>query len=384
MIKKLRDIKSVSSRRKFLESIKHIPFEAISVYPKELDLASLHNCENMVGATSVPLGIAGPLEIHGSYASGEYFIPLATTEGALVASVSRGCKAITENGGVTVVVQRVGITRGPVFYTGSLEKSERFSQWLKEHEKELAVEAEKTSSHLKLMTIKISFLAHYVFVQFFYDTMDAMGMNMATIATQRIAQYIEEKTGVSCLSVAGNFDVDKKPAYLNFLNNRGFAVWAEVELAERTLKTVLKTNKQKIFDTWLAKCVYGSMMSGSLGFNAHFANMLSALFIACGQDVAHVVEGSMGVTTTQINKKGLTVSIYVPSLVIGTVGGATSLPTQKEALTLLGVSGGNEGRNALAFAEIVGGVLLAGEISLLAALSQGVLASSHQRFARGE
>lgn len=383
-MKKLRDIKTVNARRKYLESLTHTTLLASSTYPKELDLSAVHNCENMVGATTVPLGVAGPLEIHGSHASGAYYIPLATTEGALVASVSRGCKAITENGGATVIVHRVGITRGPVFYTGSLEKSETFSRWLKTHERELATQAEKTSSHLKLTTMKISFLAHYVFVQFFYDTMDAMGMNMATIATQKIAEYIEGKTGISCLSVAGNFDVDKKPAYLNFLNNRGFTVWAEVELPDRTLKTVLKTHPQNMFDTWMAKCVYGSMMSGSLGSNAHFANMLSALFIACGQDPAHVVEGSMGVTTTQLHKKGLTVSIYVPSLVVGTVGGGTTLPSQKEALTLLGVSGGNGGRNALAFAEIVGGVLLAGEISLLAALSQGVLAVSHQRFARGK
>ncbi|MBI2617627.1 hydroxymethylglutaryl-CoA reductase [Candidatus Gottesmanbacteria bacterium] len=381
---KLQDAKTVRVRRKLLETITKKSFSSVSTYPESLEVASSHNCENMVGATSIPLGIAGPIHIRGSVAKGTFYLPLATTEGALVASINRGCKAISQSGGGIVNCHRVGITRGPVFYTGSIENSEKLYRWIKTHGDRLRKEAQETSNHLKLDKIKVNTLSQHVFVRFSFDTQDAMGMNMATIATQKMAEFLEHETGFKCLSLAGNFDIDKKAAWLNFIENRGWKVWAEVILSEKVLSSVLKTTAQKLYETWLAKCVYGSMMSGSLGFNAHFANVVAALFIATGQDVAHVVEGSLGITTTQMTKQGLYLSVYLPSLVIGTVGGGTSLPAQNEALDILGVAGGKNGKNAATLAEIVGGAVLAGEISLLASLSVGSLASSHQKFARGK
>ena len=221
-------------------------------------------------------------------------------------------------------------------------------------------------------------VAHYLFVRFSFDTGDAMGMNMVTIATDAVSKLIEKETGATCLSVAGNFDVDKKPAWLNVINNRGMVVWAECVIKKEIVAEVLKTNAEKVFEVWLSKCMVGSAMSGSLGFNAQFANVIAAIFIAAGQDPAHVVEGSTGITTVKALSGGdLYVSVYLPSLLVGTVGGGTNLATQKEALELLGVVG-----KTGAFAEIVGSAVLAGEISLLASLSEGSLAGAHSTLGR--
>jgi len=183
------------------------------------------------------------------------------------------------------------------------------------------------------------------------------------------------------LAVAGNFDIDKKPAWLNFINNRGFPVWAEVVLKKEVVETILKTTPEQFFEVWLAKCMIGSAMSGSLGFNSHYANVIAAMFIATGQDPAHVVEGSMGVTTAKVLTNGdLYVSVYLPALNIGTVGGGTQLATQQEALQILQVAGEN---NVEKFAELIGGAVLAGEISLLASLSEGSLSDAHRELGRG-
>lgn len=377
MNKKLRDFKTASDRRKALEVSKSKAFSAIgSTILKDYDFTG--HCENAIGATQIPLGIAGPLNIKDQSRVEKYFLPLATTEGALVASINRGCKAIAVSGGVAGHVYRAGVTRGPVFLTDSIEGNKKFYHWLKDHEDVLKQQARETSGHLVLKKMVIRTVGRYSFVRFSFDTADAMGMNMVTIAVAKMAQFIEKEMKVQCVSVAGNFDIDKKPAWLNFIENRGFKVWAEVVLSPQALKTVLKTTPEKMFKLWLSKCVYGSIMSGSLGFNAQFANVVAAIFIATGQDPAHVVEGSMGVTTTEILSSGdLYVSIYLPALLVGTVGGGTLLPTQKEALEILGLYGSG---NVEEFAQVIGGAVLAGEISLLASLAEGSLANVHARF----
>jgi len=374
----IRNYQSVTDRRKALE--KELKVELLNIGRFSLDekVASSRNCENMIGAAQIPLGIAGPLQIQDK----KYFVPLATTEGALVASVSRGCKAIVESGGASVFVEKAGITRGPVFYTGSLEKSKKLKNWISKNEALLKKTAESTSSHLKIKNIFVRMVSTHAFVRFSFDTGDAMGMNMATIATQKMAKLIEAKTGIECLSVAGNFDIDKKPAWLNFIENRGIASWAEVVVKKDIVKSVLKTTPEKIFDVWLSKCMLGSAMSGAMGFNSHFANIIAAVFLATGQDPAHVVEGSMGITTAKVLKNGdLHFSIYLPALIVGTVGGGTSLSTQKEALSIMGVAGNKKSEK---FAEIIAATVLAGELSLLASLAEGSLANAHKKLGRGE
>lgn len=377
----LRDYNSASKRRKALEKELGLELSRLGEFTFDESVVSSRNCENMIGAVQVPVGIAGPLELRTSNLEPRtYYIPLATTEGALVASVNRGCKAITESGGANAISHRVGMTRGPVFYTGSIKKSNQLYKWLKENKKKIADASGKTSMHLKFEKFDIRTQGPYVYVRFYFNTGDAMGMNMVTIATQKLSELIEKETGVRCISIAGNFDIDKKPAWLNFINGRGIEVWAEAIIKKEVLEDVLKTTAEKFFDVWLAKCMIGSAMSGSLGFNAQYANIIAALFIATGQDPAHVVEGSMGITTAKVLNKDLLVSVYLPALNIGTVGGGTTLATQQEALKILGVAGGGKVEK---FAEVIAGAVLAGEISLLSSLSEGTLAKAHEKLGRG-
>ncbi len=374
---KLTNFQSIEERRNFLEKKLGIDLKNIGQVLEKEDEEKIH-CENRIGDARLPLGVAGPLEIKNlKFKIKNYYIPLATTEGALVASVNRGCKAISLCGGVTTLAEDIGATRGPVFQTAGINESLKFKKWLNDNFILLAKEAKKTSSYLRLKKLSIRMVGDNVFVRFYFNTIDAMGMNMATTATASIIRIIEKKTKVKCLSITGNFCIDKKPAWLNFISGRGKQIWAEVILTKKVLKDFLKTTGEKIFNVWLAKCMVGSAMSGSLGFNAHFANVVAAFFAASGQDLAHVVEGSMGVTTTKILADGnLYFSIYMPAVMLATVGGGTKLKTQQEALSIIGV------KKSIELAEILAGAVLAGEVSLLASLAEGTLVKAHERLGR--
>lgn len=370
----LRDQKNRDERRTYLEKV--LSTELHSLTEAQVDAEEDAHCENQVGAISIPLGVAGPILLHGSSVNGEHYIPLATTEGALVASISRGSKAISSSGGANVFQYATGATRGSVFYAGSIKKRNELRMWIKENKNRIKEAAESTSSHLTYKDVSIRGTGEYLYARFQYDTSEAMGMNMVTIATQKVVDLIEAETGVQCLAVAGNFDIDKKPAWLNFMQSRGREVWAEAVIPEEVLKTTLKTTAQKIFDVWLAKCMIGSAMAGSLGFNCHFANVVAAFNAATGQDLAHVVEGSHGITTTKVVGNDLYISVSMPSLMLATVGGGTKLKTQTEARTITGCS------SVAQLAEVLGGAVLAGELSLLASLSAHTLASSHKKLGR--
>ena len=374
----LRGFKSVAKRREALEKLLSADLKHIGNFSLDEKVASSRNCENMIGAAQIPLGVAGPIKITGENIKGDFYIPLATSEGALIASISRGIKAINLGGGAQVLTYRVGTTRGPVFDTTSIKKSNELFKWIKKNPNKIAEASGKTSKHLKFLKTDVRTQGRYVFLRFYFNTQDAMGMNMATIATEKITELIEKEVGVKCLSVAGNFDIDKKPAWLNFIKNRGFKVWAEVVVPSKVVKNVLKTTSEDFFEVWLTKCMIGSALSGSLGFNAHFANIIAAFFAATGQDIAHTVEGSMGMTTAKVLKNGdLYLSVYLPAVMLGTVGGGTNLETQKEARSITGV------KNSVELAEVLGGAVLAGELSLLSALSSGDLVKAHKELGRG-
>lgn len=382
----IRDYKTIEKRRKAVEEACGVFLPNIAQNNLDLTSASEKNCENMIGTTQIPLGIAGPLSINNDLFKNQksIFVPLATTEGALVASINRGCKAITLCGGSSTVIKRVGITRGPVFETSGLIESTQLSAWIYDHKQELATVAQTTSTHILLFDLFVLPIGKRVYVRFSFDTKDAMGMNMVTIATTAIAEYIEAKTKTRCLSVAGNFDTDKKPSWLNSLLGRGRKVWAEVLLNDEILDSVLKTTAKKVFDVWLSKNMIGTALSGSMAFNAHAANGIAAFFAATGQDIAHVGEVSICTTTADVVENGLLLSVYMPDVVVGTVGGGTGLPTQKEAISIMGITGGDDGKNGDKLAAIVGNIVLAGEISLLSALAEGKLSESHEKLARGK
>jgi len=377
----LRDFSSAKDRREFLEKQLNINLKNIGSFNFTEEQVSGRNIENLIGATQIPLGVAGPLTLRTTNNEKRtVYIPLATTEGALVASASRGCKAINESGGAIVKVELVGTTRGPVFKTDGIEHGQKIIDWINSHTSLISQTAQKTSSHLKFLKIESSLVGKNLFLRFYFDTSDAMGMNMVTIATTKVARLIEAKTKAELISVAGNYDIDKKPAWLNFVNGRGRKVWAEVTIKKEVVKQVLKTTPEKIAEVVLRKVLIGSAMAGSMGFNAHYANTIAAIFTATGQDLGHVVEGSLGMTTAEVLKNGnLYFSIYLPSLMIGTVGGGTHLPTQQEALKIMGVKGSGD---TLKMAEIIGSAVLALEISLIASQAEGTLAKAHQKLAR--
>jgi hydroxymethylglutaryl-CoA reductase (NADPH) len=220
----LRQSKTAGQRRTELEAELSISLPAIAEFDKDENIASTRNCENMIGSIKVPLGIAGPLIINND-ASSEYYLPLATTEGALVASISRGCKAIALSGGAKSLSYYAGVARGPVFKCENFNQNNKLFEFIESHTLDFQNITAATSSHLKLTGVMSQGVGLYRFVRFIFDSQDAMGMNMATIATAAIVEFIEEKNGVRCVSLSGNFCIDKKPAWQNFLNHRGHEVW---------------------------------------------------------------------------------------------------------------------------------------------------------------
>jgi hydroxymethylglutaryl-CoA reductase (NADPH) len=376
-------------RRRALEKKLAVRLRRTGSFTLDAARAASRHCENFIGATQVPVGVAGPLKIQGQWVSEdeEIFVPLATTEGALVASINRGCQALREAGGAIVRVEDVGMTRAPVFKTSGIDESQRFLAWVREHEEDIRRVTEGTSRHLRLLEVRPQVLGTTIYLRFRFDSGDAMGMNMVTVACDRVVRtLIEPQTGVSCVALSGNFCVDKKASAVNFLEGRGKRVYAEVTLEGPVLKRCLRTGARDLVDVQYRKNLLGSIAAGAMGFNAHFANTLAAFFIATGQDVAHVVEGSMGGTCVEPRgPEGVFASVFLPDLPLGAVGGGTALDTQKEALAMLGISLPAErpGGAVMRLAEIVGATVLAAELSLLAAFTSGDLASAHERLGRG-
>jgi hydroxymethylglutaryl-CoA reductase (NADPH) len=324
--------------------------------------------------------------VKGEHARGDYYVPLATTEGALVASVNRGCGAVTRAGGADVRILRNGMTRAPVFSARDVLHAKAVKDFVDGNREALAAAAAETTSHGELTGAMTFVTGTTVHVRLEFDTKDAMGMNMVTIASERIADLIEERTGARLVALSGNLCTDKKPAAVNGILGRGKTVVAGVKLPGALVSEVFKTDGRTIAEVNYRKNLVGSARAGSLGYNAHAANVIAALFIACGQDAAHVVEGSGTFTTVEEQEGGVYVSVTIPALQIGTIGGGTALETQRECLSLLGVAGGGTppGANAGRFAEIAACAVLAGELSLLGALGAGHLARAHRALGRGK
>jgi hydroxymethylglutaryl-CoA reductase (NADPH) len=377
---------AVEIRRKAIEKLTGADLGGISAYVIDAESSSKRNIENMIGAVQVPVGIAGPLAVSGQYASGEFYVPLATTEGALVASVNRGCKAVTQAGGAYARILNDEMTRAPVFAVSNVGEAQRVVEWVKKPENfaKLQKATDETTKHGKLIRIDSYVVADNVFLRCAFDTKDALGMNMVTIATDRLADVIVNELNIRLVALSGNMCIDKKPAALNLIEGRGKNVVAEVSIPRDVLKRVLKTTPESISDVHYRKNVLGSIKAGSLGFNAHAANVVAAIFIATGQDAAHVVEASTAITSLSVRGNELYASVSIPSLPVGTVGGGTTVKTQQECLSIMNVAGGGKppGTHARKFAEIVCCAALAGELSLLAALATRQLAKAHATLGR--
>src|SRR5262245_27585344 len=316
-------------RRAALERMTETPLPNIAHHSLDVRRASQRHCENFIGVAQIPMGVVGPLRVRGKIADGDFWVPLATTEAALVASTNRGCSALREAGGAVVRVEDVGMTRAPVFRTSGIVQTQWFVQWIEENAEEIRQPTGATSQSLRLLEVRPYAFGSTVFLRFRFDSGHAMGMNMVTIACDRVVNELTEPaTGVPCIGLSGNYCVDKKPAAINWHEGRGKRIYAEVLLDAPILHHVLKTNARELVEVQYRKNLLGSIAAGSMGFNAHYANVLAAFFIATGQDVAHVVEGSMGVTCVEPRgADGVVASVFLPDVPLGAVGGGTALDT---------------------------------------------------------
>lgn len=339
------------------------------------------NIENLIGFSSVPTGIIGPVRVIGSAANGDFMVPLATSEGALVASYHRGAKATRDAGGISSVCISESVQRSPVFQFLNLGELGLFLIWISEQEKEIYKIVSTQSRHAKLLDINPHLEGNRVILTFEYNTGDAAGQNMVTLCTEAICRFINENTPIKpqYWFLESNFSGDKKATSQAFLSVRGKKVTSEIEVSSEIVSKVLKSTPERMC-RYSATASLSAIQAGSIGVQGHFANGLTALFIACGQDVACIAESAVGVTRLEITKSGgLYAAVTLPNLIVGTVGGGTALPTQRECLSLLQCLGDGKSRK---FAEICGAVVLCGELSIAAALTEGHFASAHRALGR--
>jgi hydroxymethylglutaryl-CoA reductase (NADPH) len=340
-------------------------------------------CENVVGYMPVPVGVAGPLLLNGEY----FHVPMATTEGALVASTNRGCRALAPGGGVKSHLLGDGMTRGPVVRFPSAAEASQVKLWLDERANfsTVAEAFNGTSGFARLVGVQAAVAGRLLFIRFKATTGDAMGMNMLSKGTEKSLGVISRLfPTMEVISLSGNYCTDKKPSAINWIEGRGKSVVCEATVSAATVRQVLKTTVEALVDLNVCKNLVGSAMAGSVGgFNTHAANVVCAIFIATGQDPAQTVGSSNCITLTEKggpSGEDLHISVTMPSLELGTVGGGTVLPAQAACLKMLGVQGPNKeapGENAAQLARVVCGAVLAGELSLMSALAAGHLVKSH-------
>lgn len=338
------------------------------------------NIENMIGTVKMPVGVIGPLVINGIHASGGYLVPLATTEAALVASYGRGADVTAEAGGISAAVLYDGVLRTPAFRFKGLAETGLFVNWVVENAEALKDVAEATTSHGRLISLEPFVDSDLCYLLCRYATGDAAGQNMATIATDAVCRHILDQCPIAPKAwyVEGNFSGDKKGSFLGLLTGRGAKVTASVTIPAGIVRTRLGTDIDAMLD-YGAVANLGSLLSGQFGAQAQYANALAALYIATGQDAACVSESAVGVTRMERRDGGVFVSVTLPNILVGTVGGGTCLPSQAAGLRIMGLQGPG---HRLALAEVAAGLCLCGEVSIIAAMAAGRFTRAHEKLAR--
>lgn len=337
------------------------------------------NIENPIGAVQMPLGVAGPLLVKGLDASGIFYVPLATTEGALVRSYERGMVALTRAGGVTTRVHLDENRVSPVFFFDDVSDAYDFAQTLCSDFETIRAEAEATTSHGKLQRLECHPVGREVIVNFCYFTADAQGMNMIVKATEHACQWILDHSRARRFYIFSGYCSEKRASGALLAGGKGKKVTAGALLPKEIVKSHLHVTPARLFDMW-HHTVLGHLQANAIGYNGHFANGLAAIFIACGQDVANIVNSAVGITNFEVNADGdLYASVTLPALTVATVGGGTQLGTNRECLEMLGCAGSG---HAAKFAEIVAATLLAGEISMGAAIASDEFVAAHETYGR--
>nr|AAP14352.2 3-hydroxy-3-methylglutaryl-coenzyme A reductase [Andrographis paniculata] len=365
-------------------SLEGLPLEAF-----DYDSILGQCCEMPVGYVQIPVGIAGPLLLNGC----EYSVPMATTEGCLVASTNRGCKAIHASGGATCVLLRDGMTRAPVVRFPSAKRASELKFFIEDpiNFETLSVVFNRSSRFARLQSIKSAIAGKNLYLRFTCSTGDAMGMNMVSKGVQNVLEFLQNDfPDMDVIGISGNYCSDKKPAAVNWIEGRGKSVVCEATISGDVVSKVLKTTVSGLVELNMLKNLTRSAMAGALGgFNAHAANIVSAIFIATGQDPAQNIESSHCITMMEAvnDGKDIHISVTMPSIEVGTVGGGTQLASQSACLNLLGVKGANKespGANAQLLGLVVAGAVLAGELSLMSAISAGQLVKSHMKYNRSQ
>jgi hydroxymethylglutaryl-CoA reductase (NADPH) len=338
--------------------------------------------ENLVGVVRVPVGIAGPLAVHGDEADGVFHVPLATTEGTLVLGVARGAEAITAAGGALVHASDPEVSRAPLFVFADGRRAREAARWVSEHVGLVRAEAEATTRHGRLLAIEPILFGRRLILRFVYSTGDAAGQNLVTLATEAACRWLRDSPGfddAEFYTIESNLSHDKKTAALGVAARRGRRVNAEVTIPREVVLRDFRVEPEDVARVG-REGVYACAISGAVGAQAQFANVLTALFLATGQDTATVVESGSGLTVIETTGNGdLYASTTIPNLIVGTVGGGTRLPSQHECLKVLGCAGPGHARK---LAEIVGATVLAGELSLVASLAADTFAQAHAMYGR--
>nr|AET72044.1 3-hydroxy-3-methylglutaryl coenzyme A reductase 1 [Dimocarpus longan] len=374
-------------RRKALQTVTGRSLQGLPLDGFDYESIQGQCCEMPVGYVQIPVGIAGPLLLDGF----EYSVPMATTEGCLVASANRGCRAIYASGGASTVLLKDGMTRAPVVRFSTAKRAAELKFFLEDPNNfdTLAVVFNRSSRLARLRSIQCSIAGKNLYTRFCCSTGDAMGMNMVSKGVQNVLDFLQnDYPDMDVIGISGNFCSDKKPAAVNWIEGRGKSVVCEAIIKEEVVKKVLKTNVASLVELNMLKNLTGSAVAGALGgFNAHAANIVSAIYLATGQDPAQNVESSHCITMMEAVNDGrdLHVSVTMPSIEVGTVGGGTQLASQSACLNLLGVKGASKespGSNARLLATIVAGSVLAGELSVMSAIAAGHLVRSHMKYNR--
>ncbi|MCO5555365.1 hypothetical protein L7F22_008911 [Adiantum nelumboides] len=344
-------------------------------------------CEMVIGHLQIPIGVAGPLSLDGF----EYMVPMATTEGCLVASTNRGCKAIHMSGGASTVLLRDGMTRAPVVKFDCAQRAGEMKFYVENaaNYETLCTVFNRSSRFAQLQYIQCALAGRNLYLRFSCSTGDAMGMNMVSKGVENVLEHLQRLfPDMDVVSLSGNFCADKKATGVNWINGRGKSVVCDAVIKGEVISKVLKTSVSALVELNTIKNLTGSAIAGALGgFNAHASNIVSAVFLATGQDPAQNVESSSCITLMEPANDGkdLYVSVTMPSIEVGTIGGGTQLASQSACLNLLGVKGASSkvpGSNAQTLARVVAGAVLAGELSLMSALAAGHLVKSHMKYNR--
>jgi hydroxymethylglutaryl-CoA reductase (NADPH) len=366
-------------RREFIKQHTGVEVKHLANYSFDPQILK-NNLENFIGVAQIPVGLAGPLKVNGQYANGEFYVPLATTEGTLVASYNRGMRLCHQCGGVTTTVVDEAMNRAPVFSFESAREALTFGHWLKDNFAEIKAKAEATDPFCKMKNIEQYAVGKLLYTRFNYLTGDAAGQNMVGKATFAVCEWLKSThPDIQTYMLSGNIDTDKKHSFMNSLHTRGKRVIAEVTIPAELI-TTMSTMPPSYLMRMRNVANTGAILAGSNNNGQHSANGITAMFIACGMDVANVAESSAAILYADLLPDNrYYYSLTIPSLIAGTFGGGTGLPTQNECLKILGCTGKDKAKK---LAEIIAATALCGELSLMSAIIGKHWVSSHEKYGR--